>query len=83
MIVQIIEKCDAFLEKKINIAGLQQDVNVLYSNLEGDVDLLIHKNVHNFIERLEYIRFLHSKDQHFEVASKEVLKLRDFLVRVC
>ena len=76
MIKQIYED---YLERKIDLVELQTEFSAIYSNLENDIPLELQKYIHNFIEDLEYIRFMYDQDEQFDAITGKILHLKQFI----
>ncbi len=74
LINEIKRYCTAYLQKEINLVTLQRWVDAIRSSFENDVPKKIQDGVFNFVEELEYIRFMRNEDEHFEAISNEISK---------
>lgn len=71
----IKDSCDSFLDKKISLTELQQNIEAIRSNFENDADKTLQNAVYNFVEQLEYIRFMFNENEKFNEATEEIKKL--------
>jgi len=72
---EIKRHCSAYLRKETDLITLQRWVDAISSNFENDVPKELQNGVFNFVEELEYIRFMRNEDEHFEAISNEITKL--------
>lgn len=72
---EIKQYCAAYLRRETDLVTLQVSVDAIRSNFENDVPKEVQNGVFNFVEELEYIRFMRNEDEHFEAISNEITKL--------
>lgn len=76
---KIKQLCGEYLQKKIDLLVLQNMLNSISSNFENDIPKTLQREVHNFIEDLEYTRFMYNENEQFYVISSKILKLHEIL----
>lgn len=72
---EIKRYCNAYLKKEMDLVTLQRWVDAIGSSFENDVPKEVQNGVFNFVEELEYIRFMRNEEEHFEAISNEIVKL--------
>ena len=78
---EIKRYCAAYLRKETDLVTLQISVDAIRSNFENDVPKEVQDGVFNFVEELEYIRFMRNEDEYFEAISNEIEKLNKLFFR--
>ena len=76
---RIHQLCHEFLTNQRTLIELQSDIAAISSSFENDLEQSIQDAIYNFVGRLEYIRFMHSAEEHYEETKKEIEKLMQFL----
>lgn len=71
--------CNAFLDRKISLVELQQVVNGISSSLENDVPKEIRAQTFNFVEELEYIRWMYNDHEQFDQIAQKIAQLNTLL----
>ena len=73
------DSCDTYIERKASLLRLQQSIDAVGSSLDNSVDKTIGVSIENFVERLEYIRFMYEEAEQYPVVVKEIEKLKKVL----
>jgi len=74
---KIKQTCEEYLHRKSNLIIFQNTLNAIYSSFENDIPQELQNGIHNFIEDLEYIKFMYNQNEQFEAISKKIAKLND------
>lgn len=78
---RIKQFCDEFLQRKIDFYVFLTTLRANCSNFENDIPIEIQNSVNHFVEELEFMSCMKSPEKYFELVSKEIEKLNEFLAR--
>lgn len=79
LLKSIKQHCNEYIEKKIDIGTLQNYISAIHSNFENDVPKIIQINVYNFVEDLEYIRFMYNDNEQYDVVLNKIIELNNII----
>jgi hypothetical protein len=85
-IIKIIEKikqfCTGYLELRLDLPSLQRTLSAFCSNFDNGIPQEFQQKVNNFVEDLEYIRFMYNQNEQFEMVAKKILELNLFMEKL-
>jgi len=71
--------CNEYLQRKIGLLELQARLSALCDSLGNDIPINLRRNLCNFVEDLEYIRFMYNEDEYFHATNNVISTLNLFL----